>query len=116
MYLRIRRPPRPTRTDTLFPSTTLFRSCCGRCLSTELTARIWVWLCCLNRSTMEQETVSASDSLLHSEQYAVTSSGDKVKEYSTLDRKSTRLNSSHSCASRMPSSACIIKHHYYSFQ
>src|SRR3546814_3334240 len=25
----IRRPPRSTRTDTLFPSTTLFRSCCG---------------------------------------------------------------------------------------
>src|SRR3546814_10842940 len=24
----------------------------------------------------------------------------------TIDRKSTRLNSSHSCASRMPSSAC----------
>src|SRR3546814_11348582 len=27
----IRRPPRSTRTDTLFPYTTLFRSC-GRCL------------------------------------------------------------------------------------
>src|SRR3546814_3964087 len=27
----------------------------------------------------------------------------------TLDRKSTRLNSSHSCASRMPSSACKKK-------
>src|SRR3546814_11119200 len=27
--LRIRRPPRSTRTDTLFPYTTLFRSACG---------------------------------------------------------------------------------------
>src|SRR3546814_9145953 len=27
------------------------------------------------------------------------------------DRKSTRLNSSHSCASRMPSSACKKKEH-----
>src|SRR3546814_7447511 len=27
MFLTIRRPPRSTRTDTLFPSTTLFRSC-----------------------------------------------------------------------------------------
>src|SRR3546814_13792081 len=27
----IRRPPRSTRTDTLFPYTTLFRSACGRC-------------------------------------------------------------------------------------
>src|SRR3546814_10596824 len=26
----IRRPPRSTRTDTLFPYTTLFRSCCAR--------------------------------------------------------------------------------------
>src|SRR3546814_9956870 len=33
-FLMIRRPPRSTRTDTLFPYTTLFRSCTGdrRCL------------------------------------------------------------------------------------
>src|SRR3546814_7403680 len=30
------------------------------------------------------------------------------------DRKSTRLNSSHSCASRMPSSACIQKTYHIS--
>src|SRR3546814_10152759 len=29
------------------------------------------------------------------------------------DRQSTRLNSSHSCASRMPSSACTKKHKTY---
>src|SRR3546814_8863088 len=29
-FLRIRRPPRSTRTDTLFPYTTLFRSATGR--------------------------------------------------------------------------------------
>src|SRR3546814_7299756 len=29
-FLMIRRPPRSTRTDTLFPYTTLFRSVCGR--------------------------------------------------------------------------------------
>src|SRR3546814_12432780 len=28
-FLMIRRPPRSTRTDTLFPYTTLFRSCCS---------------------------------------------------------------------------------------
>src|SRR3546814_1792130 len=28
-FLMIRRPPRSTRTDTLFPYTTLFRSICG---------------------------------------------------------------------------------------
>src|SRR3546814_14000781 len=31
-FLMIRRPPRPTRTDTLFPYTTLFRSMDGRTL------------------------------------------------------------------------------------
>src|SRR3546814_16558902 len=30
-FLMIRRPPRSTRTDTLFPYTTLFRSRCGSC-------------------------------------------------------------------------------------
>src|SRR3546814_11898890 len=30
-FLMIRRPPRSTRTDTLFPYTTLFRSECGGC-------------------------------------------------------------------------------------
>src|SRR3546814_11106306 len=29
-FLMIRRPPRSTRTDTLFPYTTLFRSCTNR--------------------------------------------------------------------------------------
>src|SRR3546814_10594694 len=33
-FLMIRRPPRSTRTETLFPYTTLFRSVLGRCLST----------------------------------------------------------------------------------
>src|SRR3546814_9295626 len=32
----IRRPPRSTRTDTLFPYTTLFRSCCGYTGATRL--------------------------------------------------------------------------------
>src|SRR3546814_3751194 len=32
--------------------------------------------------------------------------GTTLLAYCSLDRKSTRLNSSHQCASRMPSSAC----------
>src|SRR3546814_16725818 len=32
LFLMIRRPPRSTRTDTLFPDTTLFRSCRTRAL------------------------------------------------------------------------------------
>src|SRR3546814_6237494 len=35
----------------------------------------------------------------------------KDRYYGVRDRKSTRLNSSHSCASRMPSSACKKKKH-----
>src|SRR3546814_2608824 len=31
VFLMIRRPPRSTRTDTLFPYTTLFRSCSAIC-------------------------------------------------------------------------------------
>src|SRR3546814_2984439 len=36
----IRRPPRSTRTDTLFPYTTLFRSPCVRALGSQRKARI----------------------------------------------------------------------------
>src|SRR3546814_17552106 len=31
-FVMIRRPPRATRTDTLFPYTTLFRSCVSACI------------------------------------------------------------------------------------
>src|SRR3546814_5226320 len=34
----------------------------------------------------------------------------ELAQMRSRDRKSTRLNSSHSCASRMPSSACKQKH------
>src|SRR3546814_17298633 len=38
-FLMIRRPPRSTRTDTLFPYTTLFRSAAGRVLAEDVAAR-----------------------------------------------------------------------------
>src|SRR3546814_10016043 len=34
-----------------------------------------------------------------------------VEQFLRIDRKSTRLNSSHYCATRMPSSACKQKQH-----
>src|SRR3546814_12396285 len=44
-FLMIRRPPRSTRTDTLFPYTTLFRSASGT-WSRLATPSAWVnWLC-----------------------------------------------------------------------
>src|SRR3546814_15709533 len=39
LFLMIRRPPRSTRTDTLFPYTTLFRSPPGRSVARETVAR-----------------------------------------------------------------------------
>src|SRR3546814_6761884 len=42
--------------------------------------------------------------------YADPAAAAEMAEAIRGDRKSTRLNSSHSCASRMPSSACKKKH------
>src|SRR3546814_1210369 len=79
----IRRPPRSTRTDTLFPYTTLFRS----------------------------PHVQRGD--LGGGQPA--GFGDR-RTGGEGDRKSTRLNSSHSCASRMPSPACKEKGRTHTFR
>src|SRR3546814_1758415 len=74
-----RRPPRATRTDTLFPYTTLFRSARRqRHLIADLRLRLG----------HERPHIAAAD---------------------VGDRKSTRLNSSHYCAYRIPPSACKKK-------
>src|SRR3546814_12177548 len=97
----IRRPPRSTRTDTLVPYTTLFRSPCGPCSeifydhgegipggppgsSTEDGDRfIEIW----NLVFMQYEQVIAGD---------FSPSGRiSLPKPSIEDRKSTRLNSSH---------------------
>src|SRR3546814_11686737 len=91
-FLMIRRPPRSTRTDTLFPYTTLFRSELvqheddaerGGPVSQQIDVH---WIVEAARPG-------------HVQQHAGHHHQGK------RDRKSTRLNSSHSCASRMPSSA-----------
>src|SRR3546814_3037428 len=45
-FLMIRRPPRSTRTDTLFPDTTLFRSCLSSSYICEAVAARWVVCFC----------------------------------------------------------------------
>src|SRR3546814_6966502 len=126
----IRLPPRSTRTDTLFPYTTLFRS-----LTVTLPPALTAWTgldafvhaleSCTNRNASAGNSLTAhkalalisgaletavrapdnlqarGDLLLGSALagIAIDNSGTAV------DRKSTRLNSSHYCASRMPSSA-----------
>src|SRR3546814_11221157 len=77
-FLMIRRPPRSTRTDTLFPYTTLFRSLEGA-------------VCRADDPAEARRVVQVR-----------AENGERI---ALVDRKSTRLNSSHYCASRMPSSA-----------
>src|SRR3546814_20284423 len=89
-FLMLRRPPRSTRTDTLFPYTTLFRSyfaayeaAGGRPVDRErfrfwlVYRTLWWALGCLQ---MGQAWRSGTDTTV---------------ERVVVDRKSTRLNSSH---------------------
>src|SRR3546814_16613128 len=93
-FLMIRLPPRSTRTDTLFPYTTLFRSFTTETLDppTNVNATATLGLVVTITWTPTVDTRATGYQILRS----TTNGGD---------RKSTRLNSSHYCASRMPSSA-----------
>src|SRR3546814_12349730 len=77
-FLMIRRPPRSTRTDTLFPYTTLFRSEPGA-------VEIAVQLAVDARQQVEAELGG----------HAVSVVIGGIEQLGALDRKSTRLNSSH---------------------
>src|SRR3546814_20520022 len=77
-FLMIRRPPRSTRTDTLFPYTTLFRSLKFS------NGHIW---CLMSCSAHPQVPRLAESCRLPSEKVTA--------RRSITDRKSTRLNSSH---------------------
>src|SRR3546814_12744736 len=99
--LMIRRPPRSTRTDTLFPSTTLVRSGhrCGqrgKILFGSRFQRALDSADLLECSVREDEVIPpALEELVERE----------LQQRQHRDRKSTRLNSSHYCAARMTSSA-----------
>src|SRR3546814_13816255 len=102
-YLVIRRPPRATRTDTLFPYTTLFRSFGG--------GRQQDAVGVAARGPFRRPPDRHADSRAFSDPavrgfrlYRLYRGGRPSRRRRT-DRKSTRLNSSHYCASRMPSSA-----------
>src|SRR3546814_10528824 len=118
----IRRPPRSTRTDTLLPYTTLFRSATDYVAKAIVDAADQV-LVSTGAATVSKVQLSASTILGRGSVGAAAAL--TMAELKTLlalvkgdvglgnvdntsdakDRKSTRLNSSHSCASRMPSSA-----------
>src|SRR3546814_13238640 len=80
-FLMIRRPPRSTRTDTLFPYTTLFRSALLFSFSLDTDFGLF----CLTSFTLLLEG-------WHSKQGVAKMAkvSEKIRE-----RKSTRLNSSH---------------------
>src|SRR3546814_2460521 len=135
----IRRPPRSTRTDTLFPYTTLFRSHFGitrqpRLGVTHGGERLGiVWRTPVTLTV--HQGVAVAERLGHQHHGFVAGRvavGVELAEHVTdgtrrllvlgigvqpqlthavddppmnRDRKSTRLNSSHYCASRMPSTA-----------
>src|SRR3546814_15621130 len=94
VFLMIMRPPRSTRTATLFPYTTLFRSCPG--MNVEY-AHPGGPQSSFHRSKLLDD-VDAIAILLHHPDDAArlaldpAQPGDLAVE---LDRKSTRLNSSH---------------------
>src|SRR3546814_3225021 len=111
----IRRPPRSTRTDTLFPYTTLFRSSwSGPChsrrklhaLSDVGTARSERYAGDGAELPVERPALaSAFQQRLSADVFDGDASCDRGNPDHAADRKSTRLNSSHSFSSRMPSSA-----------
>src|SRR3546814_14497443 len=91
-FLMLRRPPRSTRTDTLFPYTTLFRSEAYEWQSPELA---------LLASLVGQLGLKDIATTLTQRLRKITGDDDAqrthlaVQNWITRDRKSTRLNSSH---------------------
>src|SRR3546814_12846796 len=100
----IRRPPRSTRTDTLFPYTTLFRSRYEgaeyRRLTVPIltaggsrgTAQLYLWRVALPRGT---RPIRSGDFLGWLRDNRLSAFCPPHDEAGAEDRKSTRLNSSH---------------------
>src|SRR3546814_6375878 len=109
----IRRPPRSTRTDTLFPYTTLFRSHGVPSDINDLkyhaciqgTADVWHFIVDDKLVDFRPKGPLRVNSGTAVADAALASFGICQLPDFYVDRKSTRLNSSHYCASRMPSSA-----------
>src|SRR3546814_14881906 len=93
VFLMIRRPPRSTRTDTLFPYTTLFRSATGGCGGRLTTAEIddrANFLQELDRVRRPCAIFAIKDGGRADPRFGID-----VDDGEMADRKSTRLNSSH---------------------
>src|SRR3546814_15391383 len=86
-FLMIRRPPRYTRTDTLFPYTTLFRSIGG--------ARRTIVLQENRAVEIDDRAILAEQECRRHRERAAEHIADHDVAPQCADRKSTRLNSSH---------------------
>src|SRR3546814_20486907 len=110
----IRRPPRSTRTDTLFPYTTLFRSSFAGLKSAVLRAaeagahgreelaasfQQAVVDCLIDRTRLALEAMPEATALVVAggvaSNQAIRAALGALADAQGLDRKSTRLNSSH---------------------
>src|SRR3546814_5759433 len=104
----MRRPPSSRRTDTLFPYTTLFRS--DRIVVQHLRFHLAV----VQAATELDDAIGQRRLAV----IAMSDDGEVADQFHGAlaacgrDRTSKRLNSSHQCASRMPSSACNKKPHH----
>src|SRR3546814_16396686 len=87
-FLSIRRPPRSTRTDTLFPYTTLFRSEAGE--ETAGIAGEGAVLKTYALDVSDQDAVNAAVEAVEADLGPIWALVNNAG-----DRKSTRLNSSH---------------------
>src|SRR3546814_16772096 len=85
-FLMLRRPPRSTRTDTLFPSTTLFRS--------GLIAEVIIFTQGRKLKEYRVERIVAFPSPSEPEPESQAETTARIVPLNA-DRKSTRLNSSH---------------------
>src|SRR3546814_4394761 len=83
----IRRPPRSTRTDTLFPYTTLFRSWKANHEKKELTpAAISKHIRAFEKLGVTQVALSGGEALMHSNLWALCRSEEHTSELQSLMR------------------------------
>src|SRR3546814_20633841 len=95
-FLMIRRPPRSTRTDTLFPYTTLFRSDTARAIRERGAEPVVVPAIDIVPPPDVEAFEQHLDNLGLYDVVAFTSANGVERTMDALqDRKSTRLNSSH---------------------
>src|SRR3546814_4693886 len=110
-FLMIRRPPRSTPTDTLFPSTTLFRSAepaarrSAHRLQRQREQARGDLFPCRDDDVIFGGVVARIRLAAEIDQSVGLARHRRDDDGDLVDRKSTRLNSSHSCEARMPSSA-----------